>query len=323
MKIRQIRVGNLLLPNNVLMAPLAGYTSYPFRILCQEMGAGMCFTEMVSANAMKYKDKATSRLLFTTDQEKIKAVQLLGGDPAVMQKIACSEELSDFALIDINMGCPVPNVYKSGEGSALLKDLKRAENIIRLCKKSGKAISVKCRVGVESNHRIAAEFAKMCEDAGADMISIHGRTRSMMYEGEPLYDQIAEAKAVVTIPVIANGGIFSVEDADRMMRETGADGVMIGRYGLENPYIFSELTGKPITKNRYDILIQQLELAGTYYDESFVLEYIRKLASYLMRKQPGTKQYKQKIYQCGSVREMEKLFFEAFQCDKVEDEGRG
>lgn len=313
MEIKQIRVGNLILPNNVLMAPLAGYTCYPFRMLCQEMGAGLCFTEMVSANALKYKDKATKRLLFTTDDENIKAVQLLGGDPAVMQKIACSEELSEYDLIDINMGCPVPNVFKSGEGSALLKDLKRAQNIIRLCKKSGKAVSVKCRVGVESNHRIAAEFAKMCEDAGADMISIHGRTRSMMYDGMPLYDQIGEAKTVVDIPVIANGGIFSTADADKMMHETGADGVMIGRYGLEHPYIFSELTGMPVTKSRYEILIQQLALTEKYYDESYTLDYIRKLASYLMRKQPGTKQYKQKIYQCGSIEEMKTLFYNAFQ----------
>ena len=313
MEIKQLKVGKFILPSNVLMAPLAGYTCYPFRILCQEMGAGLCFTEMVSANALKYKDKATSRLLFTTDDEHRKAVQLLGGDPAVMQKIACSEELSQFGLIDINMGCPVPNVLKSGEGSALLKDLKRAGNIIRLCKKSGKAVSVKCRVGVESSHRIAAEFAKMCEDAGADMISIHGRTRSMMYTGTPLYDQIAEAKAVVDIPVIANGGIFSVAEADKMMQETGADGVMIGRYGLEHPYIFSELTGKPVTKSRYEILMQQLTLTEAYYDESFTLEYIRKLASYLMRKQPGTKQYKQKLYQCGSIEELKGLLYEAFE----------
>lgn len=231
----------------------------------------------------------------------------------MMQKIACSEELSEYDLIDINMGCPVPNVFKSGEGSALLKDLKRAQNIIRLCKKSGKAVSVKCRVGVESNHRIAAEFAKMCEDAGADMISIHGRTRSMMYDGMPLYDQIGEAKTVVDIPVIANGGIFSTADADKMMHETGADGVMIGRYGLEHPYIFSELTGMPVTKSRYEILIQQLALTEKYYDESYTLDYIRKLASYLMRKQPGTKQYKQKIYQCGSIEEMKTLFYNAFQ----------
>lgn len=313
MDIKPIRVGNLLLPNNVLMAPLAGYTNYPFRMLCQQMHAGLAFTEMVSANALKYKDKATSRLLFTTDDERIKAVQLLGGNPSVMEKVACSDMLQKFDLIDINMGCPVPNVFKSGEGSALLQDLKRAEWIIRLCKKSGKPISVKCRIGVAQNHHIAAEFAKMCETAGADMISIHGRTRSMMYDGEPVYEQIAEAKCVVHIPVIANGGIFSVEDANTMMAKTGADGVMIGRYGLENPYIFSELQGISINKGKYEILSEQIELTGRYYDETYTLDYIKKLASYLMKHQPGMKIYKQKMYQCGAIEEMRELFREAFQ----------
>lgn len=289
------------------MAPLAGYTCYPFRILCQQMGAGMAFTEMVSANGLKYKDKATKQLLFTTANEKIKAAQLLGGNPAVMGKAAASEELAQFDLIDINMGCPVPNVFKSGEGSALLLDLKRACAIIRMCKKSGHTVTVKCRVGVMENHRIAAEFAKMCEDAGADMISIHARTRSMMYDGAPLYEQIAQAKAVVDIPVIANGGIFSVADADKMMQETGADGVMIGRYGLENPYIFSELTGINIVKKKREILLEQMDLALMYYDEVFTRKYICKLASYMMKKQPGMKSYKQKMYQTNNVNQLREL----------------
>lgn len=307
MEIKPLRVGNLMIPNNVMMAPLAGYTCYPFRMLCQEMGAGIAFTEMVSANALKYKDRATGQLLFTTDKEKIKAAQLLGGDPAVMGKAAFSEKLEPFDLIDINMGCPVPNVFKSGEGSALLLDLKRAANIIRMCKKSGHTVSVKCRVGVMANHKIAAEFAKMCEDAGADMISIHARTRSMMYDGQPLYEQVAEAKAAVGIPVIANGGIFSVSDAENMMRETGADGVMIGRYGLENPYIFSELTGKKTTKGKLELLLEQMELARQYYDDYFTRTYICKLASYLIKKQPGMKRYKQRMYQTKSLEELKEL----------------
>lgn len=309
MEIKPLKVGSFIIPNNVMMSPLAGYTCYPFRILCQEMGAGIAFTEMVSANGLKYKDKATRQLLFTTKEEKIKAVQLLGGNPAVMGKAACSEILEKFDLVDINMGCPVPNVFKSGEGSALLLDLKRAAKIIQMCKKSGHTVSVKCRVGVMEKHRIAAEFAKMCEDAGADMISIHARTRSMMYYGEPLYEQVAEAKAVVSIPVIANGGIFSVSDAEKMMRETGADGVMIGRYGLENPYIFSELTGKKITKGRLEILLDQIDLAGWYYDDYFARTYICKLASYMMKKQPGMKQYKQKMYQARSLEELKELLY--------------
>ena len=233
MEIRKLRIGNLLLPSNVLMAPLAGYTCYPFRMLAYEMGAGLCFTEMVSANGLKYQDRATKRLLLTTEEEKFKAVQLLGGNPAVMERMACGELLKAFDIIDINMGCPVPNVFKSGEGSALMLDQPRAAAIIRGCKKSGKIVTVKCRTGIREEDMFTAEFARMCEEAGADMITIHGRSRSMMYDGTPYYEEIARSKAAVSIPVIANGGINSAEDAELMMERTGADGIMIARYALE------------------------------------------------------------------------------------------
>lgn len=307
MEIRQLRIGGLLLPSNVLMAPLAGYTCYPFRMLAYQMGAGLCFTEMVSANALKYQDRATRRLLFTTDQEPVKAVQLLGGSPAVIEQMAQSPFLEPFDLIDINMGCPVPNVFKSGEGSALMLDMPRASALIRACKKSGKPVSVKCRTGIQQDQMFAAEFARMCEHAGADMITIHGRSRSMMYDGIPCYDQIAQAKAAVRIPVIANGGIFSAHDADQMMERTGADGVMIARYALENPFIFSELTGKTCSTTTLDILLEQLTLTRTHYDETFTLNYMRKLVSYAMKKRKGTKRYKEKLYQCGSLEELREL----------------
>lgn len=296
------------------MAPLAGYTSYPFRMLCKELGAGLCFTEMVSCNALKYKDKATQKLLFTTSDENIKAVQLLGSDSRIMEQISKSEILSEFDIIDINMGCPVPNIFKSGEGSALLGDLKRASHIIQGCKKSGKIVTVKFRVGITEDNLIAAEFAKMCENSGADMITIHGRTRNMMYEGTPYYDQIEQAKSVVSIPVIANGGIFSIQDAEAMMHLTGADGIMIARYALENPFIFSELTQKKITKTKYQILMEQLDLTSRYYDETFTISYLKKLSAYCMKKRIGTKQYKSKLYQCGNIPELKdiikKIFYE-------------
>ncbi|MCI8800945.1 MAG: tRNA-dihydrouridine synthase family protein [Lachnospiraceae bacterium] len=312
MEIRKLRVGGLLLPSNVLMAPLAGYTCYPFRMLACEMGAGLCFTEMVSANGLKYQDMATRKLLFTTKQEKIRAVQLLGGNPAVMERMACSELLRDFDIIDINMGCPVPNVFKSGEGSALMLDWKRASAIIRGCRKSGKIVTVKCRTGIRADDLFAAEFARMCEDSGADMITIHGRSRSMMYDGEPSYEEIARAKAAVSIPVIANGGIYSAEDGERMMERTGADGIMIARYALENPFIFAELTGRPSGKNARQVILEQMELTRRYYDETFTLAYIRKLASYGMKKRKGTKKYKERLYRSGSLealREVVELIF--------------
>lgn len=304
MEIRKIRLGSLLLPSNVLMAPLAGYTCYPFRMLAYELGAGLCFTEMVSANALKYEDRATKRLLLTTDKERIKAVQLLGGSPAVMEQMAESELLKDFDIIDINMGCPVPNVFKSGEGSALMLDWKRAASIIRGCKKSGKVVTVKCRTGICEDNMFAAEFARVCEDAGADMLTIHGRSRSMMYDGTPYWEEIEQAKAAVSIPVIANGGIFSAETAKQVMERTGADGVMLARYGLEYPFVFSELTGTPCKKTAFQILTEQTKLTIQYYDETFTLAYIKKLASYMMKKRKGTKRYKERLYRSGSLREL-------------------
>lgn len=307
MEIKKIRVGGILLPSNVLMAPLAGYTCYPFRMLAYEMGAGLCFTEMSSANALKYQDRATRRLLFTTAEEPVKAVQLLGGIPAVMEEMACGELLAGFDVIDINMGCPVPNVFKSGEGSALMLDQKRASAIIRGCKKSGKPVTVKCRTGIHENNMFTAEFARMCEASGADMITIHGRSRNMMYDGTPCYKEIARAKAAVSIPVIANGGIYSAEDAEKMMEYTGADGIMLARYALENPFIFSELTGKNCRRTTLQILLQQIELTGRYYDETFTIAYIRKLASYGMKKRKGTKRYKERLYKTGSIDELKEV----------------
>lgn len=319
MEIKELRLGNIIVPCNVLMAPLAGYTCYPFRILCSELGAGLCFTEMVSCNGLKYKDKATQKLLFTTPDEKIKAAQLLGSDSRIMEKMARSEYLAKFDIIDINMGCPVPNVFKSGEGSALLGDLKKASAIIKGCKKSGKVVTVKCRVGIREDAMIAAEFAKMCEDSGADMITVHGRSRNMMYEGTPYFDQIEQAKSVVRIPVIANGGIFSVADAEKMMNITGADGVMIARYALENPFIFSELIHKEIEKDKYKIISEQIDLTARYFDETFTILYIRKLASYCMKKLQGTKQYKIELYKCGNIAELKHIVRKIFHKERETD----
>lgn len=313
MEIKQLRLGSILLPSNVLAAPLAGYTCYPFRILCSELGAGLCFTEMVSCNALKYQDKATERLLFTTPEEKIKAAQILGANARIMEKMVRSEYFSEYDIIDINMGCPVPNVFKSGEGSALLANPKKAADIIKSCKKSGKVITVKCRIGIKEESLVAAEFAKICEDAGADMITIHGRTRDMMYNGTPYYDQIEQAKSAVQIPVIANGGIFSVEDAEEMMKNTGADGVMIARYALENPFIFSELTKREIKKSKCEILLEQIAMTSRYYDETFTLSYIKKITSYCMKKRKGTKKYKLLLHQAGNIEELRDMIKKIFE----------
>jgi nifR3 family TIM-barrel protein len=303
----EIMVGGIRFPSNVLMAPLAGYTCFPFRLMVERLGAGSAYTEMVSADGLKYNDRATAKLLYTDDREKLKCVQLLGSIPAVFERAAKSERLERFDVIDVNMGCPVPNVIKAGEGSALLEDLPRASKIIEACKRSGKVVSVKCRVGLNRQKIVIEEFARMCEQSGADMITVHGRTRDMMYDGEPLYDLIKLAKQSVKIPVFANGGIDSKAAAVEMMEKTGADGIMLARYGFENPLIFAELTGKTWSDTKYSLLMEQLEIAEECFDEQYVLSYVKKLASYFMKKLPGTKQYKLDLYRCGSISELRRI----------------
>ena len=303
----KIGVGGITFKSNVLMAPLAGYTCFPFRLMAERLGAGSAYTEMVSSDGLKYNDRATAKLLYTDDREKLKCVQLLGAVPSVFERAVKSDRLQNFDVIDINMGCPVPNVVKSGEGCALMDDIMRASRIIEACKRSGKAVSVKCRIGMNKQKIVIEEFARMCEASGADMITVHGRTRDMMYDGEPLYEYIKLAKDSVKIPVFANGGINSKEKAEEMMEKTGADGVMLARYGFENPLIFSELTGTPCNDTKYSLITEQTEIAEECFDELSVLVYIKKLASYFMKKLPGSKQYKMDLYRCGSVPELKRI----------------
>ena len=309
---KEIWIGGIRFRSNVLMAPLAGYTCFPFRLMAESLGAGSAYTEMVSANALKYNDRATARLLYTDSREKLKCVQLLGGIPSFFERAAKSRQLEDFDIIDINMGCPVPNVVKSGEGCALMEDIPRAAKIIEACKRSGKVVSVKCRLGMNRSKIVIEEFARMCEASGADMITVHGRTRNMMYDGEPLYEYIRLAKQSVGIPVFANGGIDSKAKALETLEKTGADGVMLARYGFENPLIFSELTGTPCSETKLSLILGQLDIALECFDELSALLYVRKLASYFMKKLPGTKQYKMDLYRCGSAKELKALLCEIF-----------
>ncbi|MBR6874221.1 MAG: tRNA-dihydrouridine synthase family protein [Ruminococcus sp.] len=311
--LKKLHIGSITAPSNVLMAPLAGYTCYPFRMMCKSLGAGLAFTEMVSANGLKYNDQATAKLLYTTDAEPLKAVQLLGSVPSVFEYACKGEHTRGYELVDINMGCPVPNIIKSGEGCALTQNLPLASRIIEACKRSGKVVTVKFRPGMNRSRIVVSEFARMCEDSGADMITVHGRTRNMMYDGEPVYEYIEAAKKAVNIPVIANGGIRSEEDAMKMMDRTGADGVMIARYGLEDPMIFARLTGTKTDATKLSLILGQADLAMSCFDETAAVEYVRKIASYFMKRLPGTKTYKQEMFRCGSMSRLRKLLGLIFQ----------
>ena len=307
MRLQKIKISNLETPNNVFLAPLAGYTNAVFRNTCYNLGAGLTFTEMVSAKGLCYDSKKTEDLLYVTeDYGGIKACQIFGADPKYMRSACESEALKPFELIDINMGCPVPKIYKNGEGSALLKDLPLASKIISECKKSGKAISVKFRIGVNETQYISAEFAKMCEDSGADMICVHGRVRDKMYSGEVNFKEIAAAKNAVKIPVITNGGIFAPEDAEELLEKTGADGVMIARGAMFNPWLFAEITGTDSGDKRQTVL-QQIDLTRKIYGERFACVFMRKMVGFYIKGQKGATALRAQLLECKTTYEVEKI----------------
>ena len=239
----RMHVADICLSSNVLMAPLYGYTGVSFRLLAEKNGAGAAFTEMVYVEDLLRGKQRAVESARVDEREPVKAVQLIGGDPLVFQRLFEGPILAHVDWIDLNMGCAMPDIVNSGRGCALVHDLPRAARIIEACKTSGKAVSVKCRPGMDTKQNWIRPFARMCEDAGADLLTVHGRPGNSLHEGDVLYDTIADAKSSVHIPVIGNGGIFSEEDAIAMMRRTGADGVMIGRWGIRDPHVFSVLTG--------------------------------------------------------------------------------
>lgn len=239
----KLTIGDVTLDNNVILAPMAGVTDLPFRLLCKEQGAGLICMEMVSAKAVHYRNKNTEALLEIHPQEMPVSLQLFGSEPELMAEVAAGLEERPFAILDINMGCPVPKVVNNHEGSALMKNPKLAGEIIRAV--SGaihKPVTVKIRKGFDDEHVNAVELAKIAEANGAAAITVHGRTREQYYSGEADWDIIRQVKEAVSIPVIGNGDVTDAQSAARMLSETGCDGVMIGRACRGNPWIFREVT---------------------------------------------------------------------------------
>ena len=303
MRLTPIRVGDIQLNNNVFLAPLAGYTNYAFRRLCKGYGAGLCYTEMVSAKGLKYGSENTKELLYTDGKEGFCAVQIFGNDPEIMRMACENEALAPFPIIDINMGCPVPKIYKNGEGSALLENPKLAEKIVKECVKSGKTITVKFRIGINEDSLVTEEFAKRMEGVGARLITVHGRTKDKIYAGEVNFAEIAKAKNAVKIPVIANGGVFSNEDAERLIKETGADGVMVARAALFDPQFFCALTGTP-TENRGEMFEKQMKWTRQVCDERFTTVFMRKMAAFYVKGTRGAASFKDRLFQAQTPDEI-------------------
>ncbi len=300
---KKIDIGGVITRNNVFMAPLAGYTDMPFRAMVTALGAGLTFTEMVSCKGLCYGSEKTEELLGISRAEQPVAAQVFGNDPDIMLRALEHPALQKFDIIDVNMGCPVPKLYKNGEGSALLNDPALSEKIVKTLSKSGKPITVKMRIGVTENAYVTREFAKRMEGAGAKMITVHGRVRDAYYAGEPNYAEIQAAVCAVQIPVIANGGIFTVEQGQKMLTETGAAGIMLARGAMMDPRLFCDFSGVP-RPSFNPLLIAEIEQLFAMYPESFAAANFRKQFSAYLHGVRGAKRVREKLFRAQTKAEL-------------------
>lgn len=280
MKIKDIDFGDSL-----ILAPMAGVTDVGFRDIASKFGADATYSEMLSARAMLHNPKKTELMTIFSENEKIKIGQIFGHEPDIMAEAVLNPLLNHYDIIDINMGCPAPKIVKNGEGASLMKDMLLAKNIIEKCKKvSNKPISVKFRLGYSNN--ISLEFGRMCEESGADFVTLHARTAEQGYSGKADLESIAKLKSVLSIPVVGNGDVFDSESYKRML-QTGVDGVMVGRGSLGKPFIFDKLKGKNSNIDLLSIIKRHISLLQKYYEEEWIVKYIRKHLLWYMSDMKG------------------------------------
>lgn len=314
--IHPIKLNNLTIPNNIFLAPMAGVTDMPYRKLCKEMGAGLVYTEMVSSKAIQYGSEKTEGISRVFDEERPVAVQIFGSEPDIMADTA--KKIAKYAdIIDINMGCPVNKIVKNNEGSALMKNIKLAEEIIiKVVEAVEVPVSVKFRKGYDHNNINAVEFAQMVEAAGASLITIHGRTREDMYSGKADLDIIKQVKNAVQIPVIGNGDIINPQSAKNMFDYTGVDGIMIARGSVGNPWIFrniieylenDNLMEEPTISGRMDMAIRHLEETIKYKGEYTGIREMRKNLFLYIKGLPNATDLRNKISVIEKKEEMVKL----------------
>lgn len=278
-----MNINSIKLKNNLILAPMAGYTDVAFREICKDCGAALTITEMVSAKALFYKSEKTEDLLIVSPKEQPTCVQLFGHEENVFSEVVKYDQIQKFDMLDLNMGCPAPKIFKNGDGSALLKDIKTAEKIVCACVKNfNKPVSVKFRIGVNENENLSVEFAKAMQNAGASFITVHGRTTAQGYSGKVNLEAILKVKQNVSIPVVANGDVVNLETYNNIINQTGCDGVMIGRGALGNPFVFSEILGIKSPYTKREAIFKHYNMLFDLYDTTTVILNMRKhLAQYL------------------------------------------
>ena len=312
-----LKIGNVTLENNLILAPMAGVTDLPFRLLCKEQGVGLICTEMISAKAIYFKNKNTETLMEIDERERPVSLQLFGSDPDLMAEIARQIESRNFDILDINMGCPVPKVVNNGEGSALMKNPRLVHEIVsKVSKAIEKPLTIKIRKGFTEDCVNAVEIAKIAEDAGAAAVAVHGRTREQYYAGNADWGIIRKVKEAVSIPVIGNGDVDSPKKAEAMVRETGCDGIMIGRAVQGNPWLFSqilhyqktgELLPKPGMEEVKEMILRHAKMQLEYKGNYTGMREMRKHVAWYTTGMPHSAAVRRMVNEVESYEQLEEL----------------
>lgn len=328
---KSVKIGGITIKNPVVLSPMAGISSLPFRVICNEMGAGYSPTELVSARSIRYNgiDKSLRYMRISPEEEGITAIQLFGSEPedfeAAIETIMDTPVLKEVSIIDINMGCPVPKVVKTGSGSALIEDPERASNIVKACKKTVSQlprpvpVTVKTRAGYNADDKGKPDFARALAEAGCDMICVHGRTRTQMYHGESSNEAISVMREAVRgygIPFFANGDITDAGSARKVFEQTGCDGIMIGRAARGNPWIFGqilagldgrEIPADPAPEIRKEMLIRELEGRLKYLPEDVAVREFRSAMPYYIKGIQGAARIKVQLVSAVSFEEVKEI----------------